>query len=93
MVPEDQRDRPEVKELAAWGCGTFMHIVQLNAPYVAGEGNTRDVDFTRPGIRVRWKAGHDDTARALETRPWEGPINEMDGVAVYNIEPAILDNL
>jgi NTE family protein len=93
MVPEDQRDTPEVKKLAAWGCGTFMHIVQLNAPYVAGEGNTRDVDFTRPGIRVRWKAGHDDTARALEKRPWDAEVDETVGVAIHHIEPQVLGNL
>jgi NTE family protein len=90
LVPEEQRNRPEIKEFAAWGCGTFMHIVRLNAPHIEGEGNSRDIDFTAGGIRARWKAGHDDTARALEKRPWENAIDPMAGVAVHDCEPTIL---
>ena len=90
LVPEEQRNRPEVREFAAWGCGTFMHIVRLNAPYIEGEGNSRDIDFTAAGIRARWKAGHDDTARALEKRPWENEVDPMAGVAVHDCEPTIL---
>ena len=49
LMPEDRRDTPEVKALAEWGCKTFMHIVRLNAPYIEGEGNSRDFDFTPRG--------------------------------------------
>jgi NTE family protein len=90
LMPEGQRDTPEVKELAAYGCKTFMHIVRLNAPYIEGEGNSRDFDFTREGIRLRWKAGHDDTARVLEQRPWEAEVDPMVGVAVHDCQPEVL---
>jgi NTE family protein len=90
LMPEDQRDTPEVKELAAYGCKTFMHIVRLNAPYIKGEGNSRDFDFTRDGIRLRWRAGHDDTMRVLEQRPWETEVDPMAGVAVYDQQPEVL---
>jgi NTE family protein len=90
LVPEDARDTPEVKELAAYGCKTFMHIVRLNAPYIKGEGNSRDFDFTREGIRLRWKAGHDDTARVLEERPWETEVDPIGGVAIYDRQPEVL---
>jgi NTE family protein len=90
LMPEGQRDTPEVKELAAYGCKTFMHIVRLNAPYIEGEGNSRDYDFTREGIRLRWKAGHDDTARVLEQRPWEAEVDPMVGVAVHDCQPEML---
>jgi NTE family protein len=90
LMPEDQRETPEVKELAGYGCKTFMHIVRLNAPYIEGEGNSRDFDFTREGIRLRWKAGHDDTARVLELRPWEAEVDPMVGVAVHDCKPEVL---
>jgi NTE family protein len=90
LVPEDQRISPEVKQFAAYGCRTFMHVVRLNAPHIEGEGNSRDIDFTSASIRARWKAGHDDTARALERRPWENEFDPMAGVAVHNCEPALL---
>jgi NTE family protein len=90
LMPEDRRDTLEVKALAEWGCKTFMHIVRLNAPYIEGEGNSRDFDFTREGIRMRWKAGHDDTARALELRPWEADVDQTLGVAVHDCKPEVL---
>jgi NTE family protein len=90
LVPEDQRISPEVKQFAAYGCRTFMHVVRLNAPHIEGEGNSRDIDFTSASIRARWKAGHDDTARALDRRPWENEFDPMAGVAVHNCEPAML---
>jgi NTE family protein len=90
LVPEDQRISPEVKQFAAYGCRTFMHVVRLNAPHIEGEGNSRDIDFTSASIRARWKAGHDDTARALQRRPWEDEFDPMAGVAVHNCEPAML---
>ena len=90
LVPEDQRISPEVKQFAAYGCRTFMHVVRLNAPHIEGEGNSRDIDFTSASIRARWKAGHDDTARALDRRPWEEEFDPMAGVAVHNCEPAML---
>jgi NTE family protein len=67
-----------------------MHIVRLNAPYIEGEGNSRDYDFTREGIRVRWSAGYDDTKRVLAERPWEKAVDPMEGVAVYDSKPAHL---
>jgi NTE family protein len=89
-LPEQERNSPEVREFASWGCGTFMHIVRLNAPFIEGEGNSRDIDFTTNGIRARWKAGYDDTARALEKRPWEQAIDPMAGVAVHDCEPSVI---
>jgi NTE family protein len=87
LMPEDQRGTQEVKDLAAYGCKTFMHIVRLNAPYIEGEGNSRDYDFTREGIRTRWRAGYDDTSRVLEQRPWEAEVDPMVGVAVHDCKP------
>jgi NTE family protein len=87
LVPEAQRDTPAVKELTAYGCKTFMHVVRLNAPYIKGEGNSRDFDFTREGIRARWKAGHDDTARVLDERPWQAEVDPLAGVAVHDRQP------
>lgn len=88
-MPEQQRQSPEVKELAAWGCGTFMHIVRLNAPRLDHEDHLRDIDFTSMGIRARWEAGYADTMRTLERRPWAAPIDPMVGIAVH--EPDVSD--
>jgi len=83
-MPEEQRETPEVKEMAGYGCGTFMHIVRLNAPRLDHEDHLRDIDFTAAGIRARWQAGYADTKRTVERRPWEQPIDQMMGVAVHD---------
>jgi NTE family protein len=87
-MPEDLRETPEVKEMAGYGCGTFMHVVRLNAPRLDHEDHLRDIDFTRAGIRARWQAGYADTMRTVERRPWEKPIDPMMGVAVHDPEAA-----
>ena len=83
-MPEAQRETPEIKEMAGYGCGTLMHIVQLNAAPLQHEDYLRDLDFTQEGIQGRWQAGYADTIRTLQRKPWETPIDPMVGVAVYN---------
>jgi NTE family protein len=85
-MPEEQRDTPEVKEMAGYGCGTLMHIVRLNAPRLDHEDHLRDIDFTSAGIRARWQAGYADTMRTVDRRPWQKPIDPMMGVAVHDPE-------
>ena len=84
MMPEDQRNSPQVKEIAGYGCGTLMHIVRINARSQKNEDYLRDLDFTAAGVRRRWQAGYDDTMRTLERVPWETPIDPMVGVAVHD---------
>jgi NTE family protein len=85
-MPQEQRETPEVKEMAGYGCGTIMHIVRLNAPRLDHEDHLRDIDFTSAGIRARWQAGYADTMRTVDRRPWEKPIDPMMGVAVHDPE-------
>ena len=85
-VPELERDSPEVRELAAWGCGTTMHVVRLDAPMLDGEDHTKDIDFTREGIATRWRAGYADTRRMLARSPWDRAVDPIEGVVIH--EPA-----
>ncbi len=84
MLPESQRESPEVKEIAGYGCGTFMHIVRVNAKPRENEDYLREIDFTAAGIQRRWQSGYDDTMRTLERRPWDNPIDPLVGVAVHD---------
>jgi len=83
MLPEERKDTPEARELAAWGCGTQMHLVEINAEPIDGETNARDFDFSQAAIEARWQAGYADACRMIERRPWADPIDPMLGVAVY----------
>jgi len=85
-IPDKLRNTPDIKELAAWGCGTTMHVVRMVAPRIAGEDHTKDIDFTGRGIRARWQAGYQDTQRAIATAPWQQPVDCKDGVVIHDFE-------
>jgi NTE family protein len=82
-VPEAEREAVEVRELAAWGCGTTMHVARLVAPALDGEDHTKDIDFTPAGISARWRAGYEDTLRFIERAPWKAPADPMEGIVIH----------
>lgn len=84
-LPDECHRDPSVKELASWGCGTTMHMVQLTAPRLPNEDHTKDIDFTRQGITARWAAGHADTLRAIQQAPWQQAVDPRDGVVIHDI--------
>jgi NTE family protein len=86
MLPEETRDRPEVRRLAAFGCLTRMHVVRLLAPAIAGEDHTKDIDFSARGIRGRWEAGYADTLRVLEQKPWTHRFDPLEGFILHETE-------
>jgi NTE family protein len=87
-LPAPLRRSPAIRELASWGCGTVMHVVPLLSSRLAGEDHTKDIDFSAEGIRARWRAGHQDTLRAIGLAPWNAPVDADAGVVVHRIDPA-----
>jgi len=83
MLPEDQRDTPQAKEFAGYGCTTVMHLIEINAQPIDGETNSRDFDFSEAAIQARWQAGYEDTRRMIARRPWDDPVDPMLGIAIY----------
>ncbi len=82
-LPEELRDSPEVKELAAYGCLTRMHVVRLLAEPLQGEDHAKDIDFSPDGIRARWDAGYLDTARVLRQAPWNNDFDPLEGFILH----------
>lgn len=82
-VPESRRASAAVKALAAWGCGTTMHIAHLVAPRLEGEDNTKDIDFTQAGIQARREAGYADTMRMIARAPWRAAADAIEGVVEH----------
>ena len=56
MLPEEQRNTPEVQDLAAYGCTSVMRLVEINAEPLQGETDSREYDFTKATIEARWQA-------------------------------------
>lgn len=83
-LPADRRDDPRIRELAAYGCLTRMHVVRLLAPPLAGEDHSKDIDFSPQGIRARWSAGYADTVRVLAEAPWTHPADPIEGFILHD---------
>jgi NTE family protein len=82
-IPDERCEAPEIKEMLSYGCATVMHLVPLHAPRLEGEDHSKDIDFTSAGIDSRRKAGHADTLRALDERPWDRNADTMDGIVIH----------
>ncbi len=80
QVPASKQADAHVKELAAWGCGTTMHVAHLVAPRLDSEDHTKDIDFTPAGVAARRHAGYADTLRMIERAPWQAPTDPIEGV-------------
>jgi NTE family protein len=86
-IPEERRNSEVVRELAAYGCLTRMHVVRLLAPRLHNEDHTKDVDFSRSGIQHRWEAGLADARRAIERAAWLDDCDPLEGVILH--EPGV----
>lgn len=82
-IPEGKRESEDVQALGSFGCLTRMHIVRLLAPGIANQDHTKDIDFSRSGIRARWEAGRTDTLKVLEKAPWRGEFDPLAGIVLH----------
>jgi NTE family protein len=82
-LPESERNNPEVRELAGYGCQTRMHVVRLLAPQLDRETHTKDIDFSPRGIAQRRDAGYSHTRAVLERAPWAGEFDPLSGVILH----------
>ena len=85
QLPADIRGKKEIKELAAWGCGTTMQLIRLIAPRLGHEDQSKDIDFTAQGIHARWHAGYEEGKRAIAAAPWRQPLDPREGVAIHDV--------
>ncbi|MFN0193918.1 MAG: patatin-like phospholipase family protein [Aestuariivirga sp.] len=82
-IPEKIRNSTEIQDLAGYGCVTQMHVVRLLVPSIDNEDHTKDVDFSPAGIRSRWDAGLSHTRHAIESAPWTGETDPLDGIVLH----------
>jgi len=89
-LPEAERKTQAIRELAGFGCLTRMHVVRLLAPPIDGEDHTKDIDFSGRGIRRRREAGYADMCRILETAPWSGEFDPVEGFILHEAHPGVV---
>ncbi|MBC7781861.1 MAG: patatin-like phospholipase family protein [Proteobacteria bacterium] len=83
-LPEDARSREDVKELAAWGCATRMHLIRLDVPRLEHEDHTRDIDFSTQGIHARHQAGYACSRRVISEAPWTQAVDPSVGIVTHD---------
>ena len=82
-LSDAQQNDPEVRELLGYGCGTTMHLVRLLSPRLDREDHTKDIDFTRAGIRTRRLAGYEHAQRVIAEQPWVCHVDPLQGVLIH----------
>lgn len=83
LVPPERRDDPRVRELTGYGCHTQTHVVRLLAPALDYEDHAKDLDFSARGIAQRREAGYRHTLEMLEKRPWDDPVDPLEGFVLH----------
>lgn len=84
LLPDNIRSKSTAKELLGWGCGTVMHVIPLLTPSLAGEDNSKDLDFTPAGIEARWAAGLELTRQRIKAAEWKQVVDPVAGIIVHN---------
>ena len=82
-LPPAERSKPEVDEMAGYGCLTQMHVVRLLAPVLDGDDSYKDIDFSPSGIKERWKAGYENTRAVITRAPWNDPVDPLEGFVLH----------
>jgi NTE family protein len=82
-LPDEALQNEEVRNLASYGCLTRMHFVRLLSPRFDNDDHTKDIDFSPAGIRRRWESGYEMTVRAIESAPWKGDFDPLEGVFLH----------
>jgi Patatin phospholipase len=52
----------------------------------AGEDHSKDIDFSRGGIKHRWQAGYSDTSGGLMQAPWTHEFDRLEGLIIHQAE-------
>ena len=87
-LPAEERGKPEVEEMAGYGCLTQMHVVRLLAPGLDGEDGNKDIDFSPAGIAARWRAGYENTSAVIARAPWQDPADPLEGFVLHEARGA-----
>jgi NTE family protein len=82
-LPPEERAKPEVEDMAGYGCLTQMHVVRLLAPALEGEDHSKDIDFSAGGIATRWRAGYNNTKEVIARAPWTDPVDPLEGFVLH----------
>lgn len=86
-LPAGKREQAVLREHAAHGCDSVVHVVKLHAARLPCDDVGKDVDFSPTTLKLRHEAGLATVRSALSSQPWRRPRKLAEGLCVHAIEP------
>jgi NTE family protein len=83
-IPDELRDHPEVKTLAAEADEKVCNIVHLIYNAKSYEGIAKDYEFSRRTMEEHWTAGYEDVVRALSHPEVKQCPDKLEGVRTFD---------
>jgi NTE family protein len=85
QLPEDLRQTPEARSLAAEADEKVYNIIQLIYHAPNYEGTSKDYEFSRLTMEEHWRAGYNDAVRTLRHPEVLQRPEGMDGVFTFDL--------
>ena len=85
QLPEDLRQTPEARSLAAEADEKVYNIIQLIYHAPNYEGTSKDYEFSRLTMEEHWRAGYNDAVRTLSHPEVLQRPEGMDGVFTFDL--------
>lgn len=85
LLPEALKETDQAKRLYAFGCVTEMDIAQIIYRPFEPQGASKDYEFDRGAMNVRWEQGILDARSTLQASPWLAPTPREVGVRVFDV--------
>ena len=85
LLPPDLANTEQARRLYEHGCVTEMDIVQLVYRPIEPQGASKDYEFSRSSMKMRWQRGISDARTALHASPWLDPMPKEMGVRVFDV--------
>lgn len=86
-LPAGKREQAVLREHAAYGCDSVVHVVKLHAQRLPCDDVGKDVDFSATTVKLRHAAGLATVRAALSSQPWRRTRKPAEGLCVHDVEP------
>lgn len=92
-LPPEARQKAEMQKLRDLGEDHAISIVHLIYRPQRYEGLSADYEFSRATMEQHWQAGIENVKRTLRHQEWNEPPSAVDGLKVFDIAEAEMDQM
>jgi len=85
LLPPEVRDSAAVRAILDKGQQHSIHVARLMMPPLPGDGEAKDIDFSRDVVEARWQLGLRDGKRLVAHQDWLAPLPAGVGMRVHTL--------